>query len=203
MYGGGEASFGAPQYAADGSFTTSCNWYNCRELFHQGVKQSDRHLPILFVVPPGKEEAVISYMRAVEDRLGLAPSERLGLDYTNKKQHLLVTVGYWWSVGVRWHVMSVLLRVALCPDLMKGSTTNLYVQNSVDYYNKTREAIEWFLNGNTNYWKGNVKDFSGWLNIFGGKKTPAQLKNILRPEAEGDQKTDPIYLAMMEFFQAA
>lgn len=178
---------------SQGHFGTLVNglshWYNCREYFHSYA--DCLNLRDYFYKHHKRIESLDIFIGLVENHLKI--EEKTVLSKTNFNEICHVHVSSWWIRSPMRHAFfTICLRAFLNWD---ENVTNWKetILNS-KYGTKTKEAVNLFLDGHTNY----VGNIPGWCWQFDGGTTSlatSQLKSfLLKPNEVNKVIKDKAYL---------
>ena len=129
-------------------------WYRCRDLWQVKMGKPD----VFFLAHKnGKSKNIIEFMKQVENILNLEQKSEYGL--TQKKFIIYIKPSKWWlDKAIKKSLFTLLLR---CGSIYNKNNFQQALI-SEEYLEKTKESVDRFLSGHTNY-NGKVR---GWYNQF-------------------------------------
>jgi hypothetical protein len=178
-------------------------WYGCRETFHTRIDpvKLREYYYVNNMENAGATAAragsatstdVAHFMYKIEKHLDV---EKSNFMFTDNKTVMWVSASPWWVENPMRHAFfTVALRAALKWDRTK-STNWKEVLLSHPYANETREAVERFLEGNTEY-TGNVRGWKRQFSLADRHLIPNQETDIIKllklPEEEKNKRISKI-----------
>lgn len=165
-------SFGKPKFFDNNRYVVN-TWQHCREIWHNQMYNAKI---FFYVHPAAKNKSIAVFFEKIEDRLNLKIRSIFGP--TQKKSILYVKPSKWWlRYAMRRSLFTILMRSSCNYDFdLDNFEDSLYSNN---YANKSKMAIEHFLNGNTVY-TGRKR---GWFKQFGEIPVDqCDLMKLLVPE---------------------
>ncbi len=165
-------SFGKPISVKEERYVVK-NWYHCREIWHNQMYNAKL---FFYVHPVSRNKALQSFFEKIEDVLKLEQKSVFGP--TQKKYIMYIKPSKWWlKYTMRRSLFTILLRSSNSYDCNLDNFESALYSNY--YAERTKNAIQYFLKGNTIY-KGKKR---GWYKQFGEINVDLEsLKKLLVPE---------------------
>lgn len=138
---------------------------SCREVFANRFTDSTTSIFFNAVTRPATLNLAL-FFRVLEDKLGLAQTDRTVFSHQSGKGVVLVGVSKWWSSTVlRRQIFTILLRcgTAFTGDFQAALTSN-------EYAKATMPAVKRFIAGYTKG-AGTAKSITGWMIAFHNKSS--------------------------------
>lgn len=139
-------------------------WYYCRELFHNHLKDVDL---FFFAHKVGCANNVIKFMQRIEDITG-CPKSNFGP--TQRKNIIWIQPSIWWKKSIKKSLFTILLRCGNNYSVNRDNFEDALF--SYAYASDTKHAINRFLNGFTlclSHKRGWHKQFKNKSSVFVNK----------------------------------
>lgn len=165
-------SFGKPNGIKNERYVVK-NWYHCREIWHNQMYNAKL---FFYAHPVSRNKSLNAFFEKIETILNVQEKSIFGP--TQKKHIMYVKPSKWWlKYTMRRSLFTILLRSSSSYDISLDNFEDALYSNF--YAERTRKAIQYFLQGNTVY-KGKRR---GWHRQFGEViVTEESLKKLLVPE---------------------